>query len=236
MIKISVCDDSKYDIEKVQNALNEYTKSKHIEFDISCFTNPEMLIYELEDNKISDLYILDVEMPNKNGFELAEKIREFSSSAIIIFLTSHDEMAHMGYKTKALRYVIKLNLERDIFEAIDSAVSELSVKDEKTITLKRYNDVWRVPYNEIVYVSKVSRQLIISTTSFEEITDSRGIKELFDEINDSRFIFIDRSCFVNIDFIAQINGTSLKLKNNSELAISRRSLPDVKNALLEYWG
>lgn len=91
-----------------------FFKEKHVDFNISEFSNPEMLMYEVEDGKIADIFILDVEMPDMDGFELADKIRKYTETSVIIFLTSHDEMASMGYKSKALRYVIKLNLERDI--------------------------------------------------------------------------------------------------------------------------
>ena len=236
MFNVAVCDDSKYDIDKIKKALNMFSIQKHIEFNISEFSNPEMLMYEIEDGKIADIFILDVEMPNMDGFELAGKIRERTETSIIIFLTSHDEMASMGYKSKALRYVIKLNLEKDIEEALDSAVAEISKVDDKTITLHHYNDYWRIPFKDIICVTRISRQLVITTRLLGEITDNRGIKEFFDMLEDNRFLFIDRSCFVNIDYISQINGYSLKLTNGQVLPISRRSLQNVKQTLLEQWG
>lgn len=236
MFNVSICDDSKYDIDKIENALGMFSKRKHVELSISEFSNPEMLMYEIEDGKIADIFILDVEMPNMDGFELADKIREHTETSIIIFLTSHDEMASMGYKSKALRYVIKLNLERDIEEALDSAIAEISNVNDKTITLHHYNDYWRIAYKDIICVTRISRQLVITTRLLGDITDNRGIKEFFDMLSDNRFLFVDRSCFVNIDYISQIKGYSLKLTDGQILPISRRSLQNVKQTLLEQWG
>ena len=236
MFNVSICDDSKYDIDKTKNALGMFSKRKHVELSISEFSNPEMLMYEIEDGKIADIFILDVGMPNMDGFELADKIREHTETSIIIFLTSHDEMASMGYKSKALRYVIKLNLERDIEEALDSAIAEISNVNDKTITLHHYNDYWRIAYKDIICVTRISRQLVITTRLLGDITDNRGIKEFFDMLSDNRFLFVDRSCFVNIDYISQIKGYSLKLTDGQILPISRRSLQNVKQTLLEQWG
>lgn len=236
MFNVSICDDSKYDIDKIKNALGMFSKRKHVELSISESSNPEMLMYEIEDGKIADIFILDVEMPNMDGFELADKIREHTETSIIIFLTSHDEMASMGYKSKALRYVIKLNLERDIEEALDSAIAEISNVNDKTITLHHYNDYWRIAYKDIICVTRISRQLVITTRLLGDITDNRGIKEFFDMLSDNRFLFVDRSCFVNIDYISQIKGYSLKLTDGQILPISRRSLQNVKQTLLEQWG
>ncbi|MGN1194402.1 MAG: LytR/AlgR family response regulator transcription factor [Acutalibacteraceae bacterium] len=236
MIKITVCDDSESDIGIVKSEIENYFSKNRLQFSLNSFLKPDLLLFELQDGKISDIYILDVSMPGMDGFELAKDIREYSSTAIIIFLTSHEDQAIDGYRAKALRYVIKLNLERDLKEALDCAVSEISKTDSDVITLHRYNDYWRIPYGDIICVSRISRQLIITTESYGEITDHRGIKQFFDTLNDRRFIFIDRSCFVNIDYISQITGYSLKLKNGLNLPISRRSMQNVKQILLEQWG
>ena len=236
MIRITVCDDSENDIQLIKDELERYGNKNHLQYSLTCFYKPELLLYELKDGKTSDIYILDVSMPGMDGFELAGQIREYSTTSAIIFLTSHEEQAAEGYKARALRFVIKLNMERDLPEALDCAVKEVFKSDTDVLTLRRYNDYWRIPYSEIICVNRVARQLIISTESYADITDNRGIKEFFDELNDRRFIFIDRSCFVNIYYISQISGHSLKLKNGVSLPISRRSMQEVKQILLEQWG
>lgn len=236
MINIAVCDDSEYDLELIKKELKKYSLKKHVNLAISTFSKPDMLLYELSDNKIADIYILDVSMPGKDGFQLADDIRKYTSTSVIMFLTSMEDQAINGYKSKALRYIIKLNLDRDIEEAMDSAISEIYKADETTVALHHYNDYRKVLYKDIVSVNRISRQLVITTDSQGELTDSRGIGEFFDTLNDNRFIFIDRSCFVNIDYISQIDGYSLKLKNGQVLPISRRQLPKVKQMIIEQWG
>lgn len=235
MINIAICDDSELDIRLLQAELDKYSSKKHIQFNINIFTNPDSLIYEIGDSKIADIFILDVSMPGKDGFQLADEIRKHTSTSVILFLTSHEDMAANGYKAKALRYIIKMNLSRDIEEAIDSAIKELRKLEESTIILHRYNDYWRIPFSEIISVTRISRKLFVTTNSYGEITDNRGIMEFFNSLDDSRFLFIDRSCFVNIDYISQISGYSLKLKNGQDLPISRRSLQKVKQTILEQW-
>ena len=236
MINIVICDDIKTDIEKIEKEIKHYAEQTRLELNVTSFSKPEALLYELQDNRIADIFILDVSMPEIDGFELAEKIRAYTQTAVIIFLTSMEDKARYGYKTNALRYIIKMNFERDITEALDCAVKEVSKADEKTVVLHRYNDIWRVEYKDIISVTRVARQLVVLTKSFGEITDNRGIKEFFEALGDSRFMFIDRSCFVNIDYISQISGYNLKLTNGQVLPISRRSLKRVKQTIIEKWG
>jgi len=236
MINISICDDSEYDLELIKAELEKYSQKKHINLNISTFTKAESIRYELTDGTISDIYILDVSMPEIDGFQLADDIRKFTSSSVIMFLTSMEDQAINGYKSKALRYIIKLNLKNDIEEAMDSAIREITKVDENSIVLHYYSDIRKVPYSEIIYVNRISRQLAITTNSQGELTDNRGITEFFEALNDNRFIFIDRSCFVNIDYISQINGYSLKLTSGQVLPISRRQLPKVKQKIVEQRG
>ena len=140
MLKITICDDSEKDIELIEKKLNEYSKRKHLDFQIASFTSSEALIYEIKDGILSDIYILDVIMPSKNGIELAEAIRDYDKTSIIFFLTSTPEKAADGYKVNALRYIIKLNMDRDIDEALDSAMDQLKVEEKRSVKLRRYNE------------------------------------------------------------------------------------------------
>lgn len=236
MINVAVCDDSKYDIQTVKDEISRYTTKKRVNLNVDYFLKPELLLYELEDGKMYDIFILDVSMPDKDGFQLADDIRKYSETSVIMFLTSHEEQALNGYKSKALRYIIKLNINNDFEEAMDSAVYEIAKIDESTITLHHYNDYWRIPYKDIIAVTRISRQLVISTITYGELTDNRGINDFFNTLNDNRFLFIDRSCFVNIDYISQIIGFNLKLKNGQVLPISRRSLQNVKQTIMKQWS
>ncbi|MBQ8029336.1 MAG: response regulator transcription factor [Clostridia bacterium] len=236
MIRINICDDSKQDVEVLKRELEKFELKRHIDFEVITFVKPELLSYELLDNKLADIYILDVSMPGMNGFELAEEIRKYTDTAVIIFLTSVESMATMGYKSRALRYILKMNIERELEEALDSALYQVEKNDEKTIIIRRYSEYWRVSYSDIICVSRISRQLVIATDSQGELTDNRGITEFYNAIDDNRFLFIDRGCFVNVDYISQLSGYELKMKNGKVLQISRRCLHDVKKFLLEYWG
>lgn len=234
MIRITICDDSERDLAVIRAELARYEKTKQIKFRLSAFTSPANLVFALGDGELADLYILDVSMPGMDGFAVADEIRKRSETAVIVFLTSMADQAAKGYRSKALRYVDKSDLRRGLPEALDAAIAAIDEQDEKSVLLRRYCEWRRVPLKEIVSVARVSRQLSISTVSLGELSVSRGISEFYDELNDKRFLFIDRSCFVNIDHIASLSGgDSLTLTDGRVLPVSRREMPRVKQALLD---
>ncbi len=72
----------------------------------------------------------------------------------------------------------------------------------------------------------------------ERIRDSRGIKELYAALNSERFIFIDRSTFINLDHVRRVEDGKIILRSGESLVISRRMLPQVKmeiNRILGGW-
>ena len=236
MIQILICDDSKHDLEIIEQHIVRYGQKEHIDFDIRKFNKPEAVLYELQDGCVPQIFILDVEMPGMDGFELAKRIRKITSTSILLFLTSHENLAIHGYQVNAFRYISKLKMKSGIEEALCASIKELQVLDKKCITLKHYSDIFLIPYKEIIFVMRVARVLKVKTVFNGELSDYRGINELYESLGDSRFLFIDRSCFVNIDYINSLSGYDLILKNGEILSVRRRSLQAVKKALLEYWA
>lgn len=236
MISITVCDDDKRELEDIEKLISKSLKNKHVDFEIHAFDSSVNLFYELEDHHITDIYALDISMPQKDGFTVAEEIRKVAPNAVIIFLTSHGELATVGYKYSAHRYVLKLQMQDDLPEAITSAICKLPSVEEKTIVVRHYNNVWKIPYSNIVSVTRVGRYLQILTETQGTVKDGRGIKEFFEFLDDDRYLFIDRGCFINVDFVSQITGSSMKLTTGHILPISRRSMQSVKSVILHRWG
>mgnify|MGYP001623118526 CR=1 FL=1 len=235
-MRIAVCDDNSIELANIKKWIKNYSQI-HLESDIKdiiCFTSSLQMWFEIQENDIADIYILDVDIPKMNGFELAEKIRKRKSASIIIFLTAHTELAYKGYQYQAFRYVRKLNLEKELTEALDSGIAYLKEK-RKVISIQHYSDCFQLLYEEIMYVNCYSHQLKIHTESFGIISEKRSLRELFKDLNDDRFQYIDRSCFVNLDFVIAIDKNGVTLKDGQKLSVSRRLFPSVKSSVIRSW-
>ena len=80
------------------------------------------------------------------------------------------------------------------------------------------------------------RYLEIHTSRQGMINTGRGIKEIFEKIGDERFVFISRSCFVNLDHVQQLSESFIKMDTDENLPISRKMLPGVKSTILQVCG
>lgn len=232
MLKIALCDDDAAVLENIEACVLGCFSKTTQRAEVKTFTKSEHLAASIADGDRFDLYILDVEMPELNGFEVARKLRVYQPDAGIIFLTSHFEFADEGYKVRALRYVQKLKYQQDLPEALSEACLSLERADTKSLAVLHYGNLTRVLFRDIVYIQKAHRSLSVYTTEQGMIQDNRGLKELYGVLNDSRFIFTDRSYLVNIDFARQIEGYWMILKGGKKVPISRPMMPSVKQAII----
>lgn len=237
MIRIALCDDNKEDMLQLHQKIIEWYRenSKNQSVSITEYSDSVYLSSVIDAGDSHDVFFLDVEMPKVDGFQLADKIRNKLPAAIIVFLTSHSELAPDGYKFRALRYVSKLVLSQKLPEALEAVQKEFSALESGYLVVPHYTDALRIPYNEILYVQHILRSSQIYTLRQGVIKDNRGLKTIYSVIGDKRFIYIDRSTFVNIDFIRELKGNEIILRTGESLAISRAMLANVKETIVRMW-
>lgn len=236
MLKIALCDDDSQFVSKITGLIQSLLQNGAESPVITTYINPVALTASISDGERYDIYILDVEMPDLNGMDVARCIREYQPNAVLLFLSSHLSYATEGYKVQALRYVPKLDLENALPEALEQALATLEKADTRSIMVQHYQNYTRILHKDILYVQKMQRSIQIVTDRQGNFKDNRGIKELFSEINDSRFIFTDRAYFVNLDYVQELDGSWLVLNNEDRVPVSRPMMPNVKKAMIALWG
>lgn len=236
MIKIALCDDDSPFVSKITGLIQSLLQNGPESPVITTYVNPIALTSAISDGERYDIYILDVEMPERSGLEVARCIREYQPNAALLFLSSHLSYATEGYKVQAMRYVSKLDLDHALPEALEQAIATLEKTDTRSIMVQHYQNYTRILHKDILYVQKMQRSIQIVTDRQGVFKDNRGIKELFSEIDDPRFIFTDRAYFVNLDYVQELNGSWLVLTNEDRVPVSRPMMPSVKKAMIALWG
>jgi CheY-like chemotaxis protein len=99
---ILAVDDSAFILGILKNILIEAG------YKLTCVTSSADALRFLNKNR-PDLFILDIEMPQLNGYELAEKIREIGQSAPIIFLTANSTKEYLikAVTAGAVDFIVK---------------------------------------------------------------------------------------------------------------------------------
>lgn len=235
MINIAFCDDDLHFVQCLHQSVEQWFSNHQKVASYREYKSGKSLLDSIETTHI-DIYFLDIEMPEMDGMQLAKKVREEVPDALIIFLTSHDEYALDGYRVQALRYLSKQTWKMYLDEALTAAMAQLEKQETGMLVVSHYGNLERISYQDIVYIRHISRYSQIVTKNGRTIQDDRGIKKLFETIQDDRFLFIDRGAFINLDYIQRIENGQAVMTNGDSLAISRRLLPQVKLTINRYFG
>ena len=118
-MRIAICDDSKSDLELMQNIVNEYILRNDYKIDVDVYDNSEtllnrMLLFKIDKTNY-DILILDVLMQT-NGIDLAKKIRDDGYESIIIYASSSKEYAVDAFKVQAFDYILKPYDKKSVFQ------------------------------------------------------------------------------------------------------------------------
>lgn len=236
MIRIALCDDDKAFLSRLEVKVTQYFRQQSIAVEITVFTQGEVLLNRLSVGNDYDLLFLDVGMPGMNGLDIAREVRKQNRQLLIIFLTSFLGFAQDAFEVDAFRYIAKFRMEDKLASALKDAVCRLERYRKKCLVVSCYNDIQRIPYEDILYVQRVNRMLEIVTKSCGCVNCRKGIKELHQEADDSRFIFVDRGCFVNIEHVLELVRNRLHLSDGTYLSVSRMHLQNLKLEINRVWG
>ena len=129
-LKILLCEDD----ESLGMLLNEYLQAKG--FDATLFPDGEAG-YKAFTSDSYDLCILDVMMPKKDGFTLAQDIRMMNADTPIVFLTAKNmkEDILTGFKLGADDYLTKPFSMEELLFRIEAIIRRVKGKKAKEVTL-----------------------------------------------------------------------------------------------------
>lgn len=236
-MNIVICDDDESDILIAKNVIKQTVQELHIKTKFDYYSNATDVERKLLVKKEStDILILDIDMPEVSGMELAEKLRAENTNLIIIFLTNHEEFVFKAFEFQPFRYIRKMKINTELPIAIKSAVKIIKIQTDKEITLNTDDGNIRVMISDIIYYETEKRKIAVNLSNGKRFLVSKKISEMQEIINKNNFIMIHRSCVINADYVKHMNNGIITLKNDEQLITSRRKYRDIKQQILMLWG
>jgi len=234
MIRVAIVDDETRNLEYNESLVKDICTKLKISAVINKYNKAQNLLYDINEKIYFDICLLDIEMPEINGLELARLINEKISNNYTIFITSHNEYAIMGYELHVFRYIPKILIGEKLPKAIKTIYNELNKNDNKCYTIKGNYRYEKLFYKDIIYIFKEKKNSIFVTFNGES-SIRKGIAEVFSELDSKEFIVIDRGCIVNLKHITKFISNEVIMVTGKRLTISRSNVKEVKRKINEYW-
>lgn len=230
MLRISLIDDDVDFLEIIQKMLHDYLAEKAVPCRIDPFDNPELLYLEFTEKREYDVCFLDIEMPQMDGRELAEKIRELNDSVYIVFLTSHREFIKVGYRVRAFDFVTKGQVAEELPDVMDRLLRRMEKDAREVYTIRTHSRYEIISYKDIIYIYKQDQNIrfVLKT---EERPERKSIKKILGELDKNIFMLVERGYIVNLGHIVRINAREILLSNGKTLTISKEHIQDIREHL-----
>ncbi|UJH66534.1 LytTR family DNA-binding domain-containing protein [Allomuricauda sp. SCSIO 65647] len=221
------------DSRLARNELKELIK-EHKEIELKGEAENVDLGFELIQKELPDLLFLDINMPEKDGFELLEMLDEVP---ITIFTTAFDEYAIKSFEYNALDYLLKPINPKRFAQAIDKARAKLEGKQESKADTRKLNESSQIFIKDgekcwLVKIGDISHFEIVGNYTRVYFEDERpmlykSLNQIEEKLPEQAFFRANRQQMVNTNFIEQVvpwfNGKlKLTMKNGDEIEVSRR--------------
>lgn len=243
MIRVGLCDDEPVLLEKLNKFVVDRYAENQIFVKVSAFEKPQALLYEIEDGAQFDLLLLDIEMPQIGGMELAERIKRLLPGALIIFITSHMEYVLDAYELSVFRYISKADFDERLTHALLDAAAMVEVQLRESYIIQSQNRLERIPLQNLLYITHEGKNALLVTdlpAAGEEKSVCyrvrKTLQQVYGELDEKEFLFIDRGCIVNLSKIMSIRENCCILKDGTQLPVSQSRMQRLKDRLLEFWN
>lgn len=231
MYRLAICDDNQADVIYLSSFLEKWAEKEEKALKIESFPSAEAFLFQYEEEKSFDILLLDIEMGDMNGIELARKIRRENHLVQIIFITGYMEYVAEGYDVEALHYLLKPVTEEKLYGVLDRAAERLKSK-EKELCLTLPGSVTQIALCEIRYLEV--RRNYVTVHGAEDYTVKKTLNELEEEL-DGSFCRTGRSYIVNLHFVKKITRTQVILKDGREIPLSRNCYEKMNRAVIQYF-
>lgn len=228
--KIAICDDEQNQIEYITSIVTSWSAHAGHSCEIRTFASAEAFLFEYEEDKAYDILLLDVEMKNMNGIELAKRIRKDNNRAEIIFITSHFEFVGEGYEVDALHYLIKPISAEKLTQVLTKAAEKISA-EPPSVVISCEGETVKLYEADILYAESFLHYIVIHTKD-KEYKIKENISVFENRVSDD-FYRIHRSYLVSLKHITRISRTSVNI-GNTELPLSRGKYDDINRAFIEH--
>lgn len=229
-MRIAICDDEEAQRKLVEKYLYEWADGKKLMLDILHFADAESFLFNWEDDKSFDLLVLDIEMNNISGMQLAMQLREAGHEVPVLFITGYDSYMAQGYEVSALHYLLKPVHKEKLFMVLDRLKN--TKKEAKKIFFQTEEGNISVDVEDIWYIEAAGHQCVLKA--------AKGIYRLKSSISEVKaaltaencFIACHRSYIVNIRKISAIIKSDIIMDDGTKLPVSRSLLKQVNEAFI----
>ena len=236
MTGIAIVEDDEQTSLMLEEMCNRYGKEKGIGVKVARYSNA-MVFLEKYRSDIS-IVLMDIRMPDMDGYEAAKRLRESDKNVVIIFITSMAQYAVKGYEVNALNFMIKPARYTDLVYTLDRAIDKIRINELNSVKVQLSTSRGLVVLSsrDIVYVEALKHRILYHTA--DDVYDIYGVLGDVEKVLTTVGFARCNSCYlVNMLYVRWMKRYKVLLsvkEKEVELVVSRSKYKKVFEALKKY--
>lgn len=216
-ISIAVVEDNDEDRTLAVDILHRYESEHGYHFDVELYSAGGEFLSKYRSQY--DILLLDINLENSNGIDIARKIREKDEDVIIVFTTNLARYATYGYVVGALDFALKPLSYASFCLKIDRAMKLLSSRHSQDIVLQADDGYRRVNLDDILYIEIYAHDLVFHLVE-GELRSYGTLKKYEESLGQFGFLRCNSCYLVNVRHILRVEKHDLYLRGGTILKIS----------------
>lgn len=225
---IGVCDDEKIVFEEVERLLRIFCEKDQVKYRLSFYDSSEKLI---KDNENLNCLLLDIQMPEMDGIELARFLRKKGKKYPIIILTGREDRYKEAFEIGAFRFLTKPIVQEEFFMSLEAVKKRSLLETEVEVYCDRSS--YKVKVCEILYITSYKSHSLIYSER-EEYRSEYSLKQWMKQLDPRMFYKCHKSYIVNLAMIDTIENGYANLINGEKVEVSRREQVALRKAYMQY--
>ena len=201
-----------------------------------------------------DVVLLDIQMPGRDGTQLAAELRQLGRPPAVVFVTAHPEHALRAFDLAAVDYLTKPVKRERLHAALQRVAQRLAqvapaapgpADDAGAIVVSDRGRVVRVPLGEVLYLKAELKYVTLRTAARSYVLDE-SLADLEGRLGE-RFMRVHRNALVARTAVRALERRTLVASGEEEggeswavcvapvdewLAVSRRQVAAVRETLV----
>lgn len=234
ILQIAIADDQPADLARAGEIVRNAAGDRHAECEVHLYSHSGELLWDLEDGAQFDLCLLDIEMPQPDGFALARTLSLYKAAGHVAFLTRHPEYSLMGYNYNIWRYILKSDMETMLPKLLDLVWQEKENPIRRAITLHTGSGTIHIQPDSIYWLHKAEKYTYLHTSS-GVYRVHRPLSTVLNELNCPQLLRVEKAFAVNCQEVHKVDTGRLVLRDGTQIPFARRRSKEMKQFFLDYW-
>ncbi len=231
-MRIIICDDEKNIQSLLKQKAKRFFAEKNIPCEILCCDSGEEVLTLARQEGSIDLLFLDIQMPGRNGMEIARELRRRHKDILIIFVTALSDYVYEAFDVDALHYLVKPFTDEKLFQVLDKAVRQTAEPTQpRAILVKRGGLSTKILFSDIIYAEVFNRKVMLHTI--------HGDIEYYGKLTDlseqagADFYRTHRAYLVNLKYVEKYNASTVWLEQGTAL-LSKKQFSGFVQQYMQY--